>query len=88
MIETIRESEEAKLDEMQQTFESTREETKNKNVEDLETMKQNLIKKIEELDKEFEVSFNKFISDTDTKATDYDMLLQKNNDANIVIGKK
>jgi len=35
-------------------------------------MKQNLIKKIEELDKEFEVSFNKFISDTDTKATDYD----------------
>ena len=67
MIETIRESEEAKLDEMQQTFESTREETKNKNVEDLETMKQNLIKKIEELDKEFEVSFNKFISDTKRK---------------------
>ena len=61
MIETIRETEEAKLDEINQNFESLREETRNKNVEDLETMKQNLIKKIEELDKEFEVSFNKVL---------------------------
>lgn len=39
MIETIKETELGKLDEMKQAFESSREETKNKNVEDLETMK-------------------------------------------------
>lgn len=39
MIETIRENEENKLTEMRNAFESTREETKNRNVEELETMK-------------------------------------------------
>lgn len=65
MIETIRENEDSKLQEMKNAFESTREETKNRNVEELETMKQDLIKKIEELDKTFEVAFNKFVSETD-----------------------
>ena len=64
MIETIRENEENKLNEMRSAFESTREETKNRNVEELETMKQDLIKKIEELDKSFEVAFNRFVSET------------------------
>lgn len=64
MIETIRENEENKLTEMRNAFESTREETKNRNVEELETMKQDLIKKIEALDASFEVSFNRFVSET------------------------
>ena len=64
MIETIRENEENKLNEMRNVFESTREETKNRNVEELETMKQDLIKKIEELDRSFEVAFNRFVSET------------------------
>jgi dynein regulatory complex subunit 2 len=69
MIETIEEEENNKLDEMKEAYDSGKEETKNKNVEDLESMKHELIKKIEELDKEFEVSFTKYIADTDNKAT-------------------
>jgi len=37
-------------------------------VEDLESMKHDLIKKIEDLDKEFEVSFNKYMTDTESKS--------------------
>jgi hypothetical protein len=36
MIETIREEEEQKLADMKSAFDSNREETKNKNVEDME----------------------------------------------------
>ena len=87
MIETIREEEELKLEEMKSAFESSREETKNKNVEDLESMKHDLIKKIEDLDKEFEVSFNKFVADTETKAGNYDELLKANQDSSDSINK-
>lgn len=87
MIETIREEEEQKLEEMKSAFESSREETKNKNVEDLESMKHDLIKKIEDLDKEFEVSFNKFVADTETKASNYDELLKANQDSSDSINK-
>ena len=38
-------------------------------------MKHELIKKIEDLDKEFEVHFNKYEADTDTKAKEYKELL-------------
>ena len=78
MIETIRENEENKLNEMRNQFESTREETKNRNVEELETMKQDLIKKIEALDASFEVSFNKFVSETNQRAATYEKLLTDN----------
>jgi len=78
MIETIKENEENKLNEMRNAFESTREETKNRNVEELETMKQDLIKKIEELDKSFEVAFNRFVSETNQKAALYEDLLTNN----------
>lgn len=78
MIETIRENEENKLNEMRNAFESTREETKNRNVEELETMKQDLIKKIEALDASFEVSFNRFVSETNQKAATYEKLLTDN----------
>lgn len=87
MIETIREEEELKLEEMKSAFESSREETKNKNVEDLESMKHDLIKKIEDLDKEFEVSFNKFVADTETKATSYDDLLKDNQTSSDAINR-
>jgi DNA anti-recombination protein RmuC len=75
MIETIHEVENAKITEMMNDHSSKREETKNKNVEELEIMKHDLIKKIEELDKEFEVHFNKYEADTDTKAKEYKNLL-------------
>lgn len=75
MIETIKEEEEAKLAEMKSQFESSREEAKNRNVEELESMKHDLIRKIEELDKEFDSSFSKFVSDTENRAKEYDDLL-------------
>lgn len=78
MIETIDEEENNKLKEMKDNFESLREETKNKNVEELEAMKHDLIKKIEDLDKEFEVNFNRYVSDTESKADSYKKLLKDN----------
>lgn len=78
MIDTIEEEEQNKLNEMKEAYDSSREETKNKNVEDLESMKHDLIKKIEDLDKEFEVSFNKYVADTENKADGYKHLLEKN----------
>lgn len=78
MIDTIKEEEESKLKQMKDDFESLREETKNKNVEELESMKHDLIKKIEDLDKEFEVNFNRYVSDTESKADNYKKLLKDN----------
>lgn len=75
MIETINEEEESKLKKMKDDFESLREETKNKNVEELESMKHDLIKKIDDLDKEFEVSFNRYVSGTEKRAEEYKVLL-------------
>jgi DNA anti-recombination protein RmuC len=75
MIETIDEEENSKLKKMKDDFESLREETKNKNVEELESMKHDLIKKIDDLDKEFEVSFNRYVSGTEKRAEEYKILL-------------
>lgn len=77
MIETINEVENAKIYEMNNDHSSKREETKNKNVEELEAIKHELIKKIEDLDKTFEVHFNKYEADTDTKAGNYKKALTK-----------
>mmetsp|Transcript_32002 Transcript_32002/g.23652 ORF Transcript_32002/g.23652 Transcript_32002/m.23652 type:complete len:146 (+) Transcript_32002:358-795(+) len=78
MIETIEEEENNKLKQMKEDFDALREETKNKNVEDLESMKHDLIKKIEDLDKEFEVNFNRYVTDTESKADQYKNLLDEN----------
>ena len=75
MIETIQEEEAAKLKAMHNLFETTREETKNQDVEELESMKHELIKQIDKLDNLFEVEFNRYASDTDLKVTDYKKLL-------------
>ena len=87
MIETIEEEENNKLKDMKDNFESLREETKNKNVEELEGMKHDLIKKIEDLDKEFEVNFNRYVSDTESKADSYKKLLKDNEASSESIAK-
>ena len=46
-------------------FNADRERIKNENVEELESMKHDLIKKIEELDSNFETNFNKYVSETE-----------------------
>lgn len=78
MIETIVEEENAKLKAMKNSFETTREETKNQDVEELESMKHELIKQIEALDSKFEVEFNRYASDTDSRVTEYKKLLTTN----------
>ena len=86
MIETIEEEENNKLKQMKEDFDALREETKNKNVEELEAMKHDLIKKIEDLDKEFEVNFNRYVTDTESKADQYKKLLEDNADSAKEIG--
>merc|ERR1712166_759547 len=86
MIVTIEEEENAKLKDMTDQHDGLREETKNKNVEELESMKRELIKQIEKLDKEFEVHFNKYVADTETKATHYRNLLDDNRESADKIG--
>lgn len=54
MIETIREEEEAKLAKMKADFDGNTVETKNKNVEDLDQMRNQLTKKIDDYDQKFE----------------------------------
>jgi len=85
MIETIDEEENSKLKKMKDDFESLREETKNKNVEELESMKHELIRKIEELDKAFEINFNRYVSETETKAESYKKLLEDNETSSLLI---
>jgi formyltetrahydrofolate synthetase len=63
---------------MKNSFETTREETKNQDVEELESMKHELIKQIEALDSKFEVEFNRYASDTDSRVTEYKKLLTTN----------
>jgi hypothetical protein len=81
MIKTIEEEESNKLKELKDAFEGLREETKNENMEELESMKHDLIKKIEDLDKDFEVNFNRYVSDTENKSTEYKSLLKENEKA-------
>ncbi len=57
MIETIEEEEIGKLRMIKDNFLAEKEQTRNKNVEEQETMKMDLIKKIDALDNAFEVSF-------------------------------
>lgn len=78
MIDTIYEEENNKLKELKDTYDGEREQTKNTNIEALETMKHDLIKQIEKLDKDFEVHFNKYASETDHKAESYKKLLNEN----------
>jgi formyltetrahydrofolate synthetase len=86
-IEKSHHLETRELKEMQDAHDGLREETKNKNVEELESMKHELIKQIEKLDKEFEVHFNKYVTDTETKAGQYRNLLESNKKAAGEIGQ-
>ena len=85
MIDTIEEEENGKLKKMKDDFESLRETTKNHNVEELESMKHDLIKKIEDIDKEFDVNFNRYVSDTESKADNYKKLLEDNETSSLMI---
>jgi hypothetical protein len=78
MINTIKDEENAKLQQMMSEYDSLREETKNRNVEELEGMKFILIGKIEELDKEFQVHYNQFSSETKQTAKSYETKLEQN----------
>lgn len=78
MIATIEEEENEKLRKLKDDFEGLREETKNAKMEELESMKHDLIKEIERLDQDFEVAFSNYVSETDIKSADYTTKLQEN----------
>lgn len=78
MIITIEEEEDQKLREMNEANENLREEIKNKNMEDLEGMKHELIRKIDDLDKNFEHNFTRYMQETESKSTSYREMLRLN----------
>jgi len=78
MIETIEEEEKAKLKAINEAFLAEKEQTRNKNVEEQETMKMDLIKKIDALDNAFEVSFQQYMHETEPKTLLYSELLDNN----------
>jgi len=73
---------------MQSNFESEREEIKNHNVELLEGMKHELIRKIEEMDTEFEHTFNAYEAETKSEAASYENLLKRNEKNSLEINQK
>ena len=78
MIETIDEEEKAKLKAMNEAFLAEKEQIRNKNVEEQETMKMILIKQIDLLDNAFEVSFQQYMHETEPKTQLYTELLNNN----------
>ena len=78
MIETIEDEEKAKLKAINEAFLAEKEQTRNKNVEEQETMKMDLIKKIDALDNAFEVSFQQYMHETEPKTLLYSELLENN----------
>lgn len=76
MIITIEEEEDQKLREMNEANENLREEIKNKNMEDLEGMKHELIRKIDDLDKNFEHNFTRYMQETESKSASYREMLR------------
>lgn len=78
MIDTINEEENAKAKAMTEAFLAEKEQIRNKNVEEQETMKMDLIKKIDALDNAFEVSFQQYMHETEPKTLQYSELLHNN----------
>ena len=81
MIETIVEEENSKLKKLEDNFNEVREETRNTKMEEQESMKHDLIKKIEILDENFEISFSNYVTETDSKSGEYIKKLQSNEEA-------
>jgi len=71
MIETFDEVTAEKKKKLRDDYKKRRQEIQNENVEVLETMKHDLIKKIEDLDKDFEVNFNRYVADTSNSSEEY-----------------
>lgn len=86
MIATVEEEENAKLEKLLKDFKDQRETTRNQYNEDSETMKHDLIKKIELLDQDFEISFSNYVSDTDVNSAEYTKQLENNEKAAKQIG--
>jgi succinylglutamate desuccinylase len=80
MIETFDEEAKARTEELKHAFNALREEIKNEKMEEMETMKHDLIKKIEDLDKDFEINFNRYVNETENRSKRYNEKNEKNKD--------
>lgn len=81
MIETFDEEANARKADLNAAFQGLREEIKNENVEELESMKHALIRKIEDLDKDFEVNFNRYVNETENRSTAYSEKIKNNEES-------
>ena len=63
MISTINKDETANLQKLKEDFEWLRVDTKNTKMEELESMKHNFIKNIENLDSTFVINFNNYVAE-------------------------
>ena len=87
MIETIKEEEENKLKNIKDSFMAEKEQVKNKNSELQDNMKMDLVRKINELDNDFEVQFRRYLVETETKTADYSTLVNQNVQTSKEIGR-
>jgi len=88
MIDTVEEEQNNKLKDLKEAFESERENTKNTNTDALNSIKIELVKKINELDQDFELHFTRYVSETESKYNSFKKLLQENENASNIIDKK
>lgn len=71
LIETMQEDEKQKERDLKDRFDGIREEIKNENMEDMDSMRNDLLKKFEELDNQFELQFNRYVTATSSKSEQY-----------------
>lgn len=67
----MQEDERQKERDLKDRFDGIREEIKNENMEDMDSMRNDLLKKFEELDNQFELQFNRYVTATSSKSEQY-----------------
>ena len=87
MIQTIQEEEENKLKNIRDSFMAEKEQVKNKNSELQDNMKMDLVRKINELDHDFEVQFRRYLVDTEQRTAEYSNLVTDNVKTSEYIGE-
>lgn len=75
----MQEDERQKERDLKDRFDGIREEIKNENMEDMDSMRNELLKRFEELDNQFELQFNKYVTATNSKTGLYRDKYKKNN---------
>jgi len=87
LIATFEEEEKAVFKKAKQEFDSFRDETKNRNIEDINTMRHQLTTQTEQLDRDFEIQFAKYNNDTEKTSKEFEDNFKRNKDKSEEIEK-